>query len=258
MPQPRPVITLTTDFGWQDSYAAELKLVLMRLAPAAAVVDITHSIPAQNVVAGSFVLQRVIDRFEGPGVHVAIVDPGVGSSRRPLLARVKDQFIVCPDNGLITWTARQHPQALAAYEILWRPHTMSATFHGRDLFAPVAAMLANGDFALETQCRPISDPILLPMDFARTPLTRGQIIYVDHYGNAMTNVKQELVKDQPPARIIIADVDIGPLREAYSDVAEGQPIALIGSSGLLEIAVRNGSAARELEIRVGDSVQFAF
>jgi S-adenosylmethionine hydrolase len=251
-----PVITLTTDFGYQDSYAAELKLVLMRLAPAAAVVDITHAIPAQNVAAGSFILKRVIDSFEGPGIHVAVVDPGVGSSRRALLVRVKEQFVICPDNGLITWIARRHPLTFAPHEILWRPVQMSATFHGRDLFAPIAAMLANGEFAFGTHCRSIADPVLLPMDFARAPLTRGQIIYIDHYGNAVTNVTQALIRERPPARIIVGALDLGPVRETYSDVAESRPLALIGSNGLVEIAVRNGSAARQMMINVGDVVQF--
>jgi S-adenosylmethionine hydrolase len=228
----------------------------MRLAPSTAVVDITHSIPAQDIAAGSFVLQRVIDRFEGSGVHLAVVDPGVGSSRRPLLARVRDQFVVCPDNGLITWTARRNPRELTAYEILWRPNQMSATFHGRDLFAPVAAMLATGEFSLATHCRPVSDPVLLPIDFACAPLTRGEIIYVDHYGSAVTNVKEELIKQRPPTRVIVRDVDIGPVRQTYGDVAEGQPIALIGSNALVEIAVRNGSATKQLNIRVRDIVQF--
>src|SRR5258706_11092702 len=180
MPQPRPVITLTTDFGWQDSYAAELKLVLMRLAPAARVIDITHSIPAQDVVAGSFVLQRVISGFVGRGVHVAVVDPGVGSARRALVARVGEQFVVCPDNGLITWVARCYPSDFAAYEILWRPDRVSATFHGRDLFAPIAAMLANEEFVFGEHCRVLSDPVLLAMDLAKAPVSRGEVIYVDH------------------------------------------------------------------------------
>src|SRR6476646_6507640 len=122
----RPVITLTTDFGWQDSYAGELKIVLARLAPEARVIDITHSIPPQDIAAGSFVLQRVIGKLEGFGVHVAVVDPGVGSARRALLARVKKQVVICPDNGLITWTARWYPRDFTAYEILWRSDEMSA------------------------------------------------------------------------------------------------------------------------------------
>src|SRR5947209_10385564 len=135
---------------------------------------------------------------------------------------------------------------------------MSATFHGRDLFAPVTAMLVNGDFSLHTHYRPISDPVLLPMDFARAPLARGQVVYLDHYGNAVTNVKEELLKERAPARVIVHGLDLGPIRKSYSDVIEGRPVALVGSSGLLEIAVRNGSAARQFKIGVGDVVQFTY
>jgi len=110
--------------------------------------------------------------------------------------------------------------------------------------------------AAREHCREISDPVLLAMDFAKAPLSRGEVIYVDHYGNAVTNVKRELIQQAPAARVAIGGVNVGPVRETYSDVAGGQAVAVIGSSGLMEIAVRNGSAARELKIRVGDVVQF--
>jgi S-adenosylmethionine hydrolase len=252
----RPVITLTTDFGWQDSYAGELKIVLARLAPEARIIDITHSIPPQDVAAASFVLERLISHFQGAGVHLAVVDPGVGSARRALLARVKEQVVVCPDNGLITWAARWYPDHFSTYEILWRPDEMSATFHGRDLFAPVAAMVANGEFSEEKHCRPIADPVLLPMDFAKAGAGRGEVIYVDHYGNAVTNVRREAI-GEPPKRVVIKNRDIGPIRETYAAVIDGEPLALIGSSGLLEIAIRNGSAAHALKIAVGDVVGLA-
>jgi S-adenosylmethionine hydrolase len=249
-------VTLTTDFGSEGAYVFELKAALMRAAASAQIIDVTHSIPPQDVASGSFVLDRVIGMAPGHNVHVAVVDPGVGSSRRGLIVLVNEQLVVCPDNGLITWAKRRYPGDFKAYEITWRPKWSSRTFHGRDWFAPVAGMLAEERVPITDIAREISDPILLPLDFAPAPLTEGAIIYVDHFGNAVTNVREELTAPSPHLRVQHAGRDLGPVRQTYADVPEGQPLALIGSSGLLEIAVRNGSAARQLGLRIGDPVRF--
>src|SRR5438105_813116 len=142
--KPPPLVTLTTDFAWQDAYVAEMKAVLLRELPEARLVDVSHSIPPQDVLAGSITLERAIRVFPKGTVHLAVVDPGVGSQRRLLVVRVGSQFIVCPDNGLITWTWRRHPGA-RAFELMWRPRHASDTFHGRDVMAPVAARIAAGE-----------------------------------------------------------------------------------------------------------------
>jgi S-adenosylmethionine hydrolase len=254
-----PIVTLTTDFGWDDSYVAEMKAVLWRWAPPETrVVDVTHSIPPQGVMAAAFVLGRTVGVYPKGSIHMAVVDPGVGSQRRALVATIDERLIVCPDNGLITWAVRWNRGTFEACEITWRPSGsgLSRTFQGRDLFAPVAGMLARDPAVLGTIARTITDPVLLPVTLAAKPLTGGSVVYIDHFGNAVTNVNAELLSDRPSARVIVEERDLGPVRQTYADVAEGQALALVGSSGMLEIAVRNASAAQMLAIRVGDVVRF--
>jgi S-adenosylmethionine hydrolase len=258
LPSGPPIVTFTTDFGWDDSYVAEMKAVLWRWAPEARIVDVTHSIPPQDAMAGAFVLGRVVGVYPKGSIHVAVVDPGVGSQRRALVATIDERLIVCPDNGLITWAARLNRGSFETCEITWRPSGagLSRTFHGRDLFAPVAGMLARDPAVLATIARTISDPVLLPVTLAGKPLSTGQVVYIDHFGNAVTNVNAELLSERPGIKVLVGEQDLGPVRRTYSDVADGHPLTLIDSSGMLEIAVRNASAAQTLGIRVGDVVKF--
>jgi S-adenosylmethionine hydrolase len=254
-----PIVTLTTDFGWDDSYVAEMKAVLWRWAPEARIVDVTHSIPPQDVMASAFVLGRLVAVYPKGSIHVAVVDPGVGSQRRPLVATIDERLIVCPDNGLITWAMRLSRRTFEACEITWRPSGaggLSRTFHGRDLFAPVAGMLARDPAVLGTIARTITDPVLLPVTLAAKPLSSGTVVHIDHFGNAVTNVNAELLSERPGARVILGEQDVGLVRQTYFDVAEGQAVALLGSSGMLEIAVRNASAAQRFGIHIGDVVKF--
>jgi S-adenosylmethionine hydrolase len=246
----RPIVTLTTDFGLADSYVAAMKAALVARCPQARMIDVTHGIPAQDILCGSITLERAVDGFPERTVHLAVVDPGVGTARRLIIAQARGQSIVCPDNGLITWTARLHGLE-STHEITWRGENTSATFHGRDILAPVAGMLACG-VAIERLARPIDNPILLDLAPAEAP--RGRIIHIDHFGNATTNIRQSLLKAQPSASVKVRRRTIGKLKRTYWDVAPGKPLALIGSSGLLEIAVRDGSARDDLKLHVGDHV----
>jgi S-adenosyl-L-methionine hydrolase (adenosine-forming) len=251
---PRPIITLLSDFGLADSYVAAMKAVLIRECPEARLIDVTHQVPRHDVLCGSITLERAVDGFPPGTVHLAVVDPGVGSDRRLLIARVNDQRIVCPDNGLITWPWRMHGGG-AAHELTWRPtRTPSHTFHGRDILAPVAGQLALGASSDELG-RPIDDPVLLDIAPAQQPATQGRVIHLDHFGNATTNIPVELLGPKPQATVHVNRRTIGKLKRTYWDVAPGKPLALIGSSGLLEIAVRDGSAKDDLKVRVGDVVQ---
>jgi S-adenosylmethionine hydrolase len=246
----RPIVTLTTDFGLADSYVAAMKAVLIARCPQTRLIDVTHGIPAQDILCGSITLERAVDGFPERTVHLAVVDPGVGTDRRLIVAQVKGQLIVCPDNGLITWTARLHGQP-SVHEITWRAEKTSATFHGRDVLAPVAGMLACGE-PLDRLARPIDDPILL--DLAPAESARGRVIHIDHFGNATTNIRQNTLGEHCGTSVRINRRRIGKLKRTYWDVAPGKPLALIGSSGLLEIAVRDGSARDDLKLRVGDDV----
>ncbi|MCS7034295.1 MAG: SAM-dependent chlorinase/fluorinase [Phycisphaerae bacterium] len=249
---PPPIITFLSDFGLCDSYVAEMKAAALRACPTAVLVDVTHAIPQGDLLRATMVLGRTLDAFEPGTIHVAVVDPGVGTDRRLLIARIRGQFVVCPDNGLITWPWRQHGGEVL--ELTWRPARHSNTFHGRDILAPAAAQLAAGK-EVTAIARPLDQPILLEYRPLERGQRLGQIVLIDHFGNAITNIPAEVAREQRVAGVAVAGRQLGPLRETYGSVARGQALALIGSSGLLEIAVRDGSAAQVLALRVGDPVE---
>lgn len=267
-----PIITITTDFGTRDHYVAEMKAAILANCPNARLIDVTHEIARHDLIGGSVVLERAVAAF-GPGsVHLAVVDPGVGTRRRLLVVEIAGRVVVVPDNGLVTWAWRRMGGG-RAYRIRWRGK-ISATFHGRDILGPVAGQLAAAaagrpqrvdrrEERVEGNRKPwasvlaqigerISDPVLLKLFPARKPVRRARIIHIDHFGNAMTNA---LVVDLPAkCRVWVGKVEIGRVRRTYGDVAPGELLALGGSSGLLEIAVREGSAAEVLGLAVGDVV----
>lgn len=248
----RPIVTLTTDFGLRDSYVAAMKAAVLRHCPDARLLDVTHQIPPHDVLFGSITLERAVDGFFPGTVHLAVVDPGVGTNRRILVVSINKQIVVCPDNGLITWSWRLHPGG-TAYELTWRPAKASATFHGRDVMGPAAGMLAGGT-SIDSIAKKIDDPILLDVMPAEAGTPKGQVIYIDHFGNAVTNIGSNIVLKQTIRSIAIKGRGLGRIRKTYWDVAPGKPLALIGSAGLLEIAVRDGSAAKSLRLKVGDKV----
>lgn len=244
------IITLTTDFGLIDSYVAQMKGAILSQCRGAAIVDVTHLIPRHDVIAGSFALERALAAFPRGTIHVAVVDPGVGTSRKLLLASLAGQTVLCPDNGLITWAWHRFPSRVAR-ELTWRPARSSATFHGRDVLAPVAARLANGTPA-RSVAGAVVQPVLLDLAPATADATAGRVIHVDVYGNVTTNVLAERVVGMRSVRVGRRTI---PVHRTYGDVLTGKPLALIGSSGLLEIAVREASAADVLRLRVGDTVR---
>ena len=250
VPAGRPIVTLLTDFGTRDYYVAAMKAVLVGECPEVRLIDITHHVPRHDILCASITLERAIDGFLPGTVHLAVVDPGVGSDRRILVVEINRQTAVCPDNGLITWAWRRIGGA-RAYELTWRPGQSSTTFHGRDIMAPAAGMLARGE-PVEKLARPITDPILL--DLAPSTGNGARVVHVDVFGNATTNMDHETAQRFSGKSFRVGNHRIGSLRRTYVDVAPGTPLALIGSSGLLEIAVRDGSAEDQLGLRVGDVV----
>jgi S-adenosylmethionine hydrolase len=251
--RPRPIVTLTSDFGTVDFYVAAMKAALLRTCPDARLIDVTHNVPRHDILCGSITLERAVDGFPPGTVHLAVVDPGVGTDRRILVARVKEQTIVCPDNGLVTWAWRRHGGG-RAFELKWRPaRTPSDTFHGRDIMAPAAGMIASGTHIGEL-ARSVDDPVLLDVTPTDGSTGQARVIHLDVFGNATTNLSRELLGERRIRAVRAAGRDLGRPRRTYWDVAPGKPLALIGSSGLLEVAVRDGSAAQELGVRVGDEV----
>lgn len=252
---PPPVVTFTSDFGAADAYVAAMKGALLRHCPRATLVDVTHAVPRFDVLSGSIAVERAVASFPDGTAHVAVVDPGVGTDRRLLVARWSWQTVFCPDNGLITWAARRHGTP-ELYELTWRPVGASDVFHGRDVLAPVAGMLAAGKTPIDAVAVPlVGDPVLLDVAPAADAEHGGVVLHVDHFGNATTNVPAALLRDVGGVRA--SGRSLGPLRRTYGEVGKGEPLALMGSSGLLEIAVREGSAAGVLGLKVGDRVELA-
>ena len=247
-----PIITLLTDFGTTDHYVAEIKGVLLTRAPGVTLVDMTHSVSPGDVRSGAYILGRTWHRFPPNSIHMVVIEPGVGTSRAALALSASGHAFVGPDNGVFTPVLQDTPVEAV---LLATPETASPTFHGRDLFAPAAATLARGT-PLHTLGQPFTG---IPERLAYTTphyegkSIIGEILYIDRFGPLITNLTSELVPGY--ASLEVEDLDIGPLRRTYADVGTGGLLAYIGSAGAIEIAVRNGSAARRLGVGVGGRVR---
>jgi S-adenosyl-L-methionine hydrolase (adenosine-forming) len=244
-----PIITLVTDFGTADGYVGEMKGVLLTGAPEATLVDITHEIPAQDVETARLTLARVWRRFPPGTVHLVVVDPGVGTDRAALAVASDDRFLVGPDNGVLSPALLMAGARVVALET---PSNASATFHGRDVFAPAAARLATGA-AIETLGLPVTQPrIRRTAEPRRTGdgALLGEVISIDRFGNAITNLVGLRTGTVEAAGLSL------PLRRTYGEAPIGAPVAIVGSSGLIELAVRDGSAARTLRLTRGTAVLY--
>jgi S-adenosyl-L-methionine hydrolase (adenosine-forming) len=243
------LITLLTDFGDADSYVGEVKGVLLSQVHGVALADITHQVPPGDVRAAQYILSRTWQRFPQGTVHLAVVDPGVGTARRALAAHAAGHFFVAPDNGLLSFLS---PDAQLV-SLLVAP-SAAPTFHARDVFAPAAAQLALGA-PLSHLGHAITDPCQAPLPLARHDGAAivGEVIYVDHFGTLISNIRGEQV--EPGVRIKVGGVEIGPLARTFGDVPRGALVAFVGSGGTVEIAVRDGSAARRVGVGVGAPVR---
>jgi S-adenosylmethionine hydrolase len=247
-----PIITVLTDFGTADSYVAEVKGVLLSRAPGAVLVDITHDVGAGDIRSAAYLLGRTWHRFPASTIHLAVVDPGVGTSRAALAIRAHEQYFVAPDNGILTAVLRDAEVEAVA---LPTPDSATPTFHGRDVFAPAAAELAVGVSLTELGLRfhGIPKRLAYTSPHQEGRWTVGEIVYVDRFGTVITNLSAELIPSQ--AVFEIDDLQIGPLVRTYTDVATGGLLAYVGSDGAVEIAVRDGSAAQRLGVGIGGQVR---
>jgi S-adenosyl-L-methionine hydrolase (adenosine-forming) len=253
------IATLTTDFGLSGPYVAAMKGVLLELAPGVQIVDVCHTISPQNILEGAFVLAGIVDSFPAGSVHLVVIDPGVGTERRLIAVKLADQWFVLPDNGLITGVARMH-DAQGIWEItnpaLRRP-VVSETFHGRDILAPAAAyLLRGGDPA---GLGPAASKFITLRNFEPTADEFGyvgEVIFRDAFGNLITNVNfaHLCARAATSWNVEIAGERIEGLSRTYGDKPTGSLLAVVGSTGWVEIAVVNGDAARHLTAGAGTTV----
>lgn len=250
-----PIITLLSDFGLRDAYVGQMKGVMVGIVPDARLIDLTHAIPPQNVVAGALALDAAVGAFPDGSVHLAVVDPGVGTERQAVAVVTQRFALVGPDNGLFDLVLKRY-RATACVR-LPSPTDASQTFHGRDVFAPAAARLAGGadvrELGEQTELQVSLD---LPQPVERGETLEVHVLDVDHFGNLITDATVKRVTEWAgdlTGRLEIAagGVRFRGLHRTFGDVAEGEPVAYIGSSGRLEVAVRNGSASRVLGVGAG-------
>ncbi len=250
-------ITLLTDFGDRDGFVAAMKGVIVFLAPGAAVHDAAHGVPPGDIRAAAWALSQYWRLWPEGTIHVAVVDPGVGTGRAALLARADGRLFLSPDNGLLALVSAEADrfEAFALRPDVHRPGGGSATFHGRDVFAHAAGLLAAGASPDALCAGPVA-PVPVPWSGpVRTPdgTLRGEVIHVDRFGNAVTNLRP---CDLPAGawRLAAGRAEFGRLDRTYGDVPSGAPLAYAGSSGRIEIAVRGGPAEKELELRRGTPI----
>jgi S-adenosylmethionine hydrolase len=262
MPDYHRVIAILTDFGLQDVYVGVMKGAIAQINPQLQVIDLTHQIPPQNIAAGRFCLMNAYPYFPQETVYLGVVDPGVGSQRRGVAIKFAHGFFVGPDNGLFSGILSQE-RAIAAVELTnrkyWRSPDPSATFHGRDIFAPVAAYLAIG-IALEELGKRINPETLvnlaIPNYQKESDQITGFIQYIDHFGNIITNIPRKAIEAEN-WEIKINNLTI-PRGNTYSDRPLGEAIGLIGSHGWLEIAINGGNAQTKFQLNWGDPIRCYF
>jgi len=257
----RPIITLTTDFGYQDGFTGAMKGVILSMNPAVQFVDVSHGVPRQDLFAGAMVVRGACPYFPPHAIHLIVIDPGVGTSRKAMIAVTDRGRYVLPDNGLLTLLERFTPirEAWSIENPDFCLPTISNTFHGRDIFAPTAAHLSLG--------RPPehAGPAITNWQRLEIPQCRkvdkgweGQVIYGDLYGNLFCNFEIEAMKELKPDCVLrFEGGEVRGLKAAYGDVASGEALLTFGSSGFLEIAINGGDARQQFGLQPGDGVMLS-
>jgi S-adenosylmethionine hydrolase len=255
-------VTLTTDFGLKDGNVGVMKGVIWGIAPQAQIADLSHHITPQNVPEAALVVLRAAPFFPAGSVHVIVVDPGVGTDRRPIAARLGMQYYVAPDNGVLTMLLERSEGMNETVKVvhLDKPQywlkEVSHVFHGRDIFAPCGGHLAAGE-QLEALGSFIQDPVRLKLPKPQRTASgwSGEVIHVDHFGNISTNIRVENMGEAPGATIRLCETEIQGMVHTFGERPSGTLVALYGSTGNLIVSEVNGSAARRIGARVGDSVE---
>lgn len=257
------IITLTTDFGTSDAYVGTMKGVILDINPSVQVVDITHAVPPQDIYEAAFTIHSAYRYFPKGTIHTVVVDPGVGSDRQAIVCEIDGAFFVCPDNGVLAYLLRDidgspahRMNVVAIQNPAYCLPEVSNTFHGRDIFAPVAAHLSRG-VPLADIGPPVENLVQLPIPIPETSdgMITGQIVKIDKFGNAITNISESALAGEVSGyEINVRGVRLTRLNRSYAESAVGEPLAIIGSFGLLEIAINGGSAESRLGLERGDTV----
>jgi S-adenosyl-L-methionine hydrolase (adenosine-forming) len=261
------IVTLLTDFGLSDHFVAAMKGVILSLNPNIAFVDISHLIPPQDIHSGAFTLGQAYSFFPQGTIHLAVVDPGVGTARKGLAAAAGGQFFVAPDNGILSYVQKSE-QDFAAFEITadhYFRKPVSSTFHGRDIFAPIAGWISR-DIPLKQLGPELRNPVQLKIPApakVRDNLIQAAILAVDHFGNLITNLKPGDLPVSDPAhphtmKILAGQKEITSFHRTYSEGHPGEIFIVPGSTGYLEIAIRDGSAASSLNLKPGLPIGLIF
>lgn len=254
-------ISLTTDFGTRDGNVGVMKGVIYRIAPHAKIIDLSHEISPQNIFEAAFTLSGRAYYFPTNTIHIVVVDPGVGTVRRPIAAQIGAQRFVGPDNGVFTPLLMRAEREDWPVKIVhtdkpkyWLPE-ISNVFHGRDIFSPVGAHLAAG-VLLEDLGTLIDDPVRIRLPYPkRTALGWvGEVIHVDHFGNVISNIRQENLAEMDDVNVMVCGTTIAGLVRTFGERAPGSLVALFGSTGYLLFSVVNGSGAERLQPKIGDVV----
>jgi S-adenosylmethionine hydrolase len=262
MPESR-IVTFTTDFGLSDPFVGIMHGVVLNINPAAPIVDISHAVASYDIFDGAFTIAQAYRYFPPRTVHVVVVDPGVGSKRRPILVETDDYVLVAPDNGVLSLVETREKEFVVRHVTAERYflQPVSQTFHGRDVFAPIAGWLSKGvepaEFGPE-----ITDYVRLPLrklERVGENSLRGEVVKVDKFGNLITNISEADVpglsgQQKPNLSILIAGETITRVCKSYAEGGDDELFAIIGSSGYLEIAARQASAAEKLDAAVGTPV----
>lgn len=261
------IITFLSDFGTREHYVGAVKGSILTIRPEARIIDISHEVEAHDVTEGAFTLFCSYSCFPPESIHLCVVDPGVGSSRRGLIVQTTDRLFVAPDNGLLALVlqAEKIDRIVSIEAERYFRHPVSATFHARDVFGPVAAWLSRGEdvssFGPEVSAY---EPLALPrIQIRREGILEGVILHIDRFGNLITNLRADEAKKHfgencRPAAIEVAGTEIARFVGTYSEDAGNGPFALLGSSGFYEIAARNSSSARLLKVNRGARVRLTF
>lgn len=258
-----PLITLTTDFGYREPLAGIMKGVILNINPSVNIIDITHEISPQNIMEAAFTLEMIFTFFPYKTIHVVVVDPGVGSKRRPVLVITDYHYFVGPDNGVFS---RIYPlsESLQVLHITAEHYFLperSLTFHGRDVFAPVAAWLSKG-INTSNFGNPITDYVTIPIPVPSIPtdnIIEGEVIYIERFGNLITNIPAQKINDLYSSsqgrnlRIVVKGME-APLKRFYAEAEDKGLYALINSFGYLELFVNSGNAASDFDVTVGEKV----